>query len=66
MCGHSYVTDTEHALLGGWASSEYRDEILKYDADTQKWDKVGRMSEGRQYHAVSTVANKDLTKYCNI
>ena len=63
--GHSYATDTDDALLGGRDDSAFRDEIWKYDADTQKWEEVGRMSEARSTHALSTVANKDLAKYCH-
>ena len=49
-------------MVGG---SKKRDDIWKYDADTQQWEKVGRMSEARSGHAVSTFANKDRVKYCN-
>ena len=59
-------TDTEHALIGGYDRDGYdRDDILKYDADAWKWEKVGRMLHARRDHAVSTIANKDLAKYCN-
>ncbi len=59
------ILNTNDALIGGNDGSAYRDDIWKYDADTQKWVEDGQMSEGRRYHAVSTVANKDLAKYCN-
>ena len=59
------LLNTNDVLIGGNDGSAYRDEIWKYDADTQKWEKVARMSKARYDHAVSTVANKDLAKYCN-
>ena len=52
-------------LLGGYDGSSRYDDIWKYDADTKQWEKVGQMSEARSTHAVTTVANKDLVKYCN-
>ena len=61
----SYVNDTDDALIGGASRSVVPYEIWKYNAATQKWEEIGRISEARRYHAVSTVANKDLAKYCN-
>ena len=60
-----YVTDTDDALLGGSDGSSDRHDIWKYDAETQQWERVGKMSEARGYHAVATVPNQDLAKYCN-
>ena len=55
---------TDDPLLGGY-SYYSRQNIWKYDANTEKWEEVGQMSEARSDHAVTTVANKDIVKYCN-
>ena len=54
------------AFLGGSNSpGTTRDDIWKYDADTKRWEKVGKMLEARWGHAVTTVTNKNIAKYCN-
>ena len=64
--GHSYVTYTDDVLLGGQDSSySNRNDIWKYDANRKKWERVGRMSDARYYHAVSTISNKELAQYCD-
>ena len=39
------------------------DEVLKYDAQADKWIKVGQLAEARHYHATSLVP-KETADYC--
>ena len=39
------------------------DDVLKYDAQADKWIKVGRLAVARYYHATSLVPN-ETAKYC--
>ena len=66
MVTHMLLDNTDDALLGGVDDLEReRDDIWKFDAKTKRWKPFGKMVEARGWHAVSTVANKDLDKYCN-
>ena len=64
MGKRNLMTDVLLLLLGGISGRILHDDIWKYDADSKQWEKVGKLSEARSYHAVTTVANKDLAQYC--
>ena len=52
-------------LVGGRdAGNNDRDEILAWAADTEDWVEVARMKEGRSYHAMTTIAMREVSAYC--
>ncbi len=44
-------------LLGGWDGARYRDEVLRYAPETDKWQVVGRLPFPCGYAGALTVAN---------
>ena len=64
LLGGVYTT-TEEGWISSSTTNTYVDGIWKYDADTKQWEWVGNMSVRRSFHAVTTMASKDLVKYCN-
>ena len=41
--------------LGGWDGSDYLDDILEFIPSTGEWSLVNRMTQGREFHAVSII-----------
>ncbi len=51
-------------FLGGWQWKGGREEVLRYNPDTDTWTEVGKMSSARHYHAIAAVSWGDYQEYC--
>ena len=55
-------------FLGGYAilydSMILYDTILNFDTSSYEWSTIGHMSHSRYEHAVGTVQEEDVLKYC--
>ena len=52
-------------ILGGKDSdSNYRNDILQYNPETEEWRMIGTMKETRNDHAVTVVSYKDYADWC--
>ena len=53
------------AYSGGYDGSSYLSEVLRYDASTGDWVKIGDLQTPRSYHGVSTVDFDDISAFCD-
>ena len=55
-------------ILGGSGKDDYvgisYDTILSFDTSSYEWSNIGNMTHSRYGHAVSTVQEEDVLKYC--
>ena len=58
----TYIT---FLLLGGFDDHfNFHDEILEFDVSLMSWHQVGRMTQPRDYHAVSNVVWEEVEQFC--
>ena len=50
--------------LGGSDGDHTYDTILEFNEETGEWSQLDRMTEARNYHAVSVIPLYDVMQYC--
>ena len=53
------------AYSGGTDDSSYLTEVMRYDASTGDWVKIGDLQTARGFHGVSTVDWDDISAFCD-
>ena len=52
-------------FIGGYDGSySRRNSILEFKLDTEQWQDIGTMDQGRSRHAVSVVSYRDYAPWC--
>ena len=51
-------------IIAGGRDDHYYSDILKFDATTETWLLVGKLTKARAWHAMSVVKLSDVSKYC--
>ena len=63
-----YFLNTIKHFLGGYGSDSMwevmYDTILSFDTSSYEWNTIGNITHKRYGHAVSTVQEEDVLKYC--
>ena len=53
-------------LTAGWDGSNYRREVVAWDDGEQDWVEVGRIQQGRKFHAVTSImSDSPAMNYCD-